>query len=131
MPDQIESSNENSIFRNITKDDVKLFIITILATVAANIITVIIVALAVIVARGARPTPPTPGNYAINFALSLGPMILLWSAVFPGLRILATHKMPDLFAKVFKWLIVALLVAEGIITMIYILMWIGFAVGIH
>jgi hypothetical protein len=132
MTDQIEANeNEKSLLQSLTREDVKLFIITILATVIANIVTVVVVAVAVILARSGRPHPATPGNYAINFSLSIVPMILLWAGVSPLLRTLAKSKTLDLSTKVLRWVIIILLALLGMITLIYVLTWIGFASGIH
>jgi hypothetical protein len=135
MTDGEQVEEAKSAFRNWTKGDIKLFIITVAATVAANILTVIMVALAVILARSSRPNPPTPGNYAFFFAITLFPLLGLWGC-FYGLHIARgrhtsrTIGVPDFFDKTIKWTLVIIGVVEGLISIIYILTWIGFAAGI-
>jgi len=134
MPDKKdESSNaenhRDSIFRNWTSDDRKLLMITIVATVAANIVTVVVVALAVIIARSMRPNPGTPGNYAFLFGSSIFPLL----AVFTVLHVLHTskhEKKRDLWYQVVKWTLIAIGAFEGLFALLYILAFIGFATGI-
>ena len=49
--------------KSLTSEDRKLIVITVAATVAANLITVVVVALAIIIARDFRPQPGTPKSY--------------------------------------------------------------------
>jgi hypothetical protein len=117
------------IFRNWTSDDSKLLIITIAATVVANIFTVILVALAVIVARSMRPNPGTPGSYAFFFGSSLFPLMGVW-VILSFLRITRRGKEVDFTGRVIKWIIIAVGILEGFFALLYVLGMIGFAVGV-
>jgi hypothetical protein len=71
-----------------TSEDRKLLIITIAATVIANIVTIIIVALSIIALRWMRPVPgATRGDYAVFWLFSLAPistvfLTFIWVAGF-------------------------------------------------
>ena len=119
----------DSIFGNWTSDDSKLLIITIAATVVANIFTVILVALTVIVARSMRPNPGTPGSYVFFFGSSLLPLIGVWM-ILSFLRATRRGKEVDLTSRVIKWIIIAVGILEGFFALLYVLGMIGFAVGV-
>ena len=134
MPDtKDESSNtgnqRNSLFSNWTSDDSKLLVITIAATVAANIITAVMVALAIIVARSMRPNPATPGNYAFLFGTSIFPLLAVWSVLF-FFRVSRREKNKDLVDQAIKWTLIIVGTFEGMFALSYILAFIGFAIGI-
>ena len=120
----------DSIFTNWTSGDSKLLIITIAATVVANIFTVILVALAVIVARSMRPNPGTPGSYAFFVGSSLFPLIGVWM-ILSFLRITRRRKEVDFTGRVIKWIIIAVGILEGFFALLYVLGMIGFAVGVR
>lgn len=124
-----DEKKRESIFRDWTSDDSKLLIITIAATIVANIFTVIVVALTVIVARSMRPNPGTPGSYAFFFGSSLFPLIGVW-IILSFLRTTRRKKEVDLTGQVIKWIIIAVGILEGFFALLYILGMIGFAAGV-
>lgn len=126
----VDGKREKSIFRNWTPGDSKLLVITIAATVTANIVTVILVALAVIVARSFRPNPGTPGNYAFLFGISALPVITACVA-FSTLRRLRRERATFLGDRAFKWVMAILGITAGFSALLYILGWIGLAAGIR
>lgn len=127
---QVESETSKSLVESLTREDVKLFIITVVATVFSNVITVIIIALAIILARSSRPHPGTLGNYAFFFGVTmftfLGVSGGLWSLIVARTR----HGKSDYVEKILKWIIVAVSVVEGIIALIFALTWVGFSAGV-
>jgi hypothetical protein len=131
MPDE-SSNNEKqkkSIFSNWTPGDSKLLMITIAATVVANIVTIILVALAIIVARSFRPNPGTPANYIFLLGISAFPALAAYAA-FSSLYRTRRKSIASPFDKVRKWAIVITGLGAGFLTLLYILGWIGFAVGV-
>jgi hypothetical protein len=122
-------NQRNPIFRNWTSGDSKLLVITIAATVAANLITAVIIALAIIVARSMRPHPATPGNYAFLFGASLFPLLAVWAVLF-FFRVSRHEKNRDLLDQTLKWTLIIVGTFEGMFALSYILAFIGFAIGI-
>src|SRR5271170_6099750 len=54
-----------------TPDDMKLLAVTVIATVTANVITILLAAVTFIAARYARSMWPTPGSYALFSVLAV------------------------------------------------------------
>jgi hypothetical protein len=54
-----------------TPDDMKMLAVTVIATVTANLITILLAALTFIAARYARSMWPTPGSYALFSVLAV------------------------------------------------------------
>jgi small-conductance mechanosensitive channel len=119
-----------TIFRNWTQDDSKLLIITIVATVLANIITVVLVALAVIIARSSRPHPGTPGNWAFFFGSCLFAIVSGYSALW-FFRDSRRKKATDSFVKVIKLILAISAISTCFIASLYILALIGLAAGVR
>ena len=108
------------ILQGWTPDDNKLLVITIAATVAANIITVVIVALAVIIARSVQPHPGTPGNYAFFLGTSIFPVMTACAAIYFWRR--SKHEKDFSFPlRTIKWAIVILGRRCGVVTLLDIL----------
>lgn len=125
-----DEKRKNSILQGWTPDDNKLLVITIAATVAANIITVVIVALAVIIARSVQPHPGTPGNYAFFLGTSIFPVMTACAAIYFWRR--SKHEKDFSFPlRTIKWAIVILGIFGGVVTLLDILAWIGFAAGVR
>jgi hypothetical protein len=134
MPKETDESADSErpnkpIFQSWTPGDIKLLIITIAGTVAANIITVIVVALAIIAARSGRPTSNTPGAYAFLLGATSFPVITVYMA-FSYLHHIRHRRSNSFGDQAFKWVLTILGLASGCIALVYILTWIGFAVGI-
>ena len=60
--DAVGRSRESYV-KSLTDEDRKLIVITVVATVAANLLTVVMVGLAIIIAHNLRVTPDTPKSY--------------------------------------------------------------------
>jgi hypothetical protein len=134
MPKETDESADSErpnkpIFQSWTPGDIKLLIITIAGTVAANIITVIIVALAIIVARSFRPNPGTPSNYIFLLGISAFPALAAYAA-FSSLYRTKRERTASLLDKARKWAMIVSGLGAGFLTLLYILGWIGFAVGV-
>jgi hypothetical protein len=135
MPKEPDESADNerqnkSVFQSWTPDDRKLLIITIAATVAANIITVILVALAIILARSFRPHPRTTGNYESVFGSSLLPALGVWT-VLSFWRHSRRKRATDSVDRMIRWTMAILGIFEGLFILSYILAFIGFAAGVR
>src|SRR5271166_6217330 len=78
-------NRQQSTFETWTPGDSKLLVLTVAAAVVANIVTVILVALAVIVARSFRPHSGTLGSYAFLWGSAAFPIMTVYIA-FSALR---------------------------------------------
>jgi amino acid transporter len=130
MVDQVQPTKEESVLQGLTKEDGKLFLITVAATVVANIVTVIIVAIAIILARSARPHPATPANYAFSFVFALVPALVGLPTLYSLSRFKGSSQLSDNVNKVIKLIIRVLVIVVGTLSLLFILAWIGFAAGI-
>jgi len=126
MPNESESNKQkNSLFANWTINDSKLLMITITATVVANMVTIIMVAMAIIVARSFRPKPATPQNYIFLFWIT--PFLVLAAyGAFSSLY----RKRNVRSAPVIKWALIIVGLGTGFLALLYVLAWIGFALGV-
>jgi Na+/phosphate symporter len=122
-----KSSSEKPFFQSFTREDVKLFMLTIVATVIANVITVIVVALAILFARS-QPHPVTPGSYIILLVSTVTCIVVVPSGFF---IIAAVWKGSTQNEKFIKWAGLIIFPALAIFGVIFILTWIGLAEGIH
>jgi hypothetical protein len=121
--------HRDPLFENWNSGDVKLLTMTIVATVTANIITVILIALTIIVARSMRPHPGTPGNYAFLFGSSMIPLMAVWTVLYFW-RISRREKASDLASQVIRWIMISVGIFEGLYLLLFVLALIGFATGI-
>lgn len=129
--DSPDTAKKDSIFQleSWKSDDIKLFVITIAATVAANIFTLILVGIAVIIARS-HHNLINPGDYIRFFVNSI--LAITVSGVFiVGWQKTRTTKADPLKFRAFHWIIGALAVWFSFILSLYVLSWIGFAAGIN
>ena len=134
MPETSDDSvdgekHKRSIFEDWTPEDGKLLIITTAATVTANIVTIIIVALALIISRSFRPNPSTPKNYIWFLGISAIPVLTAYVAFYSLYR---TRREEDdsPYDGIRKWALVITGLGTGFLALLYILSWIGFAVGV-
>ena len=115
------------ILGNWTSDDKKQLIITIAATVAANVITIIIIALAIIVARSFRPHPATSASYAILLSSSTVPI----SIILMALSVRSDYtRSASIVGKIVKLIMTVIAIATGFLILLGLLGWIGIAVGV-
>ena|ERR1700733_1340821 len=122
-----ESSNQKSFLQSFTKEDAKLFIVTAIATVVANVATVIIVALAILLARS-RPHPVPPDYYLFTAVLTISFTV---SAIAGPFMIATVWKGRSLNDRFMKWAGLIVFSAVIICAIIFTLTWIGIAEGIN
>jgi small-conductance mechanosensitive channel len=115
----------NSLLKTWTPDDTKLLAITAIATMAANVVTVILVALAIIVARSFRPNPGTPGNYVFLAIPSI--LMILGTGLIISRRSFKRDESENIVSLWFSRIVNVLIIFSALL---YTLAWIGFAVGI-
>lgn len=80
--------------KSLTSEDRKLIVITVAATVAANLITVVVVALAIIIARDFRPQPGTPKSYFLLIPVTATPATITLIAFSVQYILEITHPSP-------------------------------------
>ena len=115
------------IFGNWTSDDKKQLVITIVAAVAANVITIIIVALAIIAARSFHPHPATSASYAILLSSSTVPI----SVILMALSVRSDYtRAVSVVSKIVKLIMTVIAIAAGFLILLILLGWIGIAVGV-
>src|ERR1039457_1569776 len=127
MPDEDnepeDGKKQKGLFGNWVKDDTKLLAITIIGTITANIITVVIVGLAVIIARWWRPSVPTTGDYVFLWAFPIFPLLVLYM-LYPGWR------EGRRYSKLVNFLSILTGVMAVFIILMTVLAAIGLAVGV-
>lgn len=121
-----DPSSEKSFLQSITRDDFKLFIITIAATVIANVMTVVVVALAILIARWqSRPASGSHSALIVPTIASLGLTLC-------GFFIVAAFWRGDSpYEKFMKWSGLVIFSIMGIFAVVFTLTWIGIAEGVH
>lgn len=114
----------------ITSADVKLLVITFAGTVAANIVTVLLVGVAIILARSARSGPPVPALDWVQ--LGFLPLVALMFAVLYLSRWVHARKTgTKVFGDGFPaFIMVPILILFFIGAAIALLIWVGLASGI-
>jgi hypothetical protein len=129
MGDEIQPTRNNkSFFPAASTDDIKLLVITFVGTVAANLITVLIVGLAVIIAR--------EHIFNTNHANGVGIAALIFmtfsTIILPVLWLSGLRRMrhrTDTPGPIVKMVMVSSVVMTGI-AILLILTWVGIASGI-
>ena len=113
--------------KSLTADDRKLIVITVAATVAANLITVVLVALAIITARAFNPQPHTPLNYLAILSVTATPATITLIAF--SVRYDLRNK-EAIAAKIVRWVMAALGIVATFSLLLLLLGWVGFASGV-
>jgi hypothetical protein len=114
-----------------TSEDRKLLIITIAATVIANIATIIIVALSIIALRWMRPAPgATRGDYAIFWLFSLAPISTVF-LTFIWWRDSRRDKEVSNGWRANRWIVIPIFAFEALFLLLYVLAALGLAVGLN
>ena len=135
MPEIEDKSDEYDQAKsamNWTAEDRKQFIVATASAVLANIGTLVIVALAIIVARSFRPHPATAVNYGFSagltvyFVLGMVMIISFWFK-YKGSKSIKSSSLID---KVILWIIAIAGTGCGFLTLLYLLGWLGFAAGV-
>lgn len=109
--------------------DLKSFAIATAATVAGNIITVMIIAVALILAHDYQPRPTTASDYEVLFGVTAIPFVAALMAFYFVYRS-GKKKGHFLGAGCISYIVAALGVVFGFISLLYALVWLGFAAGI-
>lgn len=113
--------------KSLAPEDRKLVVITVVATVAANLITVVVVALAITLARDLKPQPDTPKSYLLLIPVTASPatVALIAFSVQSTLK-----ENSSVVAKIFRWAMIVLGVVATFCLLLLVLSWVGFASGI-
>src|SRR5262245_46499455 len=131
-PKEPGKERESSFWRTFTQSDMRLLLLTFAGTLAANVMTVVVVAFAIIAAHALRPykdnTPPTPGTMLEMVALGV-----LWIAMLTGCVIaLRQRNRPNTTAgRIFARVTVAATAALTLMTATLLLALLGYAVGVE
>lgn len=118
---------DTSFWSSFSQDDIRLLVVTFAGTVAANVVTAVVVAVAVIAAR------PSPG-YQITSAgvlktiglVLLGALITLTGTV----AIRWTRKRGWPFARWITVILLVLVAVAAVGTLVFVLVLLGLAVGV-
>lgn len=114
--------------KGLTAEDRKLIVITVVATVVANLLTIVMVGLAVIIAHNLRLTPDTPKSYFLLIPVTATPAtIALVALSFIKFDLKGRH---SLVAQVVKWVMIALCAVATLCLVVLLLAWVGYASGI-
>ncbi len=122
---QEEDGREAEPSSFFSRDDVKLLVITFAGTVAANVVTVIVVAIAIILARPGFAGPHTPRMVLLNIGYAVLGVPIVWGGLMTWRR-----KRPTPDPLVYRGLSLALIVAMGLMTLLWVLVLLGYAVGV-
>lgn len=131
QPTEDTEDNKKSILSNLSSQDIKLLVITFAGTVAANIVTVLLVALAIIVARSFHPVGTSPWPYVILLAETAMGVIAVQMVTYTLRRRRSggeRHIIPGY--KAIKGGLIIAGVFNACLLLIFVLAWIGFAAGI-
>jgi hypothetical protein len=118
--------HEESFWASFTRADRRLFLITFAGTVAANVVTVMVVAIALIVARpppGVRPTPAA-------VLLDLGVVVIGLMTIGIGVAALRRWRPRDTTSRANDMVTLVLTVVMGLFTLVFLLVLLGYAVGV-
>lgn len=126
-----DSANKSKDSISWTADDRKLLIITVAATIIANMVTIIIVALSIIVLHWMRPTPgATKGDYVIFWLFSLAPASTVF-LTFIWWRESRRDKTVRKGWRESRWVVIPLFLFEALFLLLYVLAALGLAVGLN
>jgi hypothetical protein len=108
--------------------DMKLFLVTFVGTVAANIVTVLVVAVAVISVRPTTGGHPTVVGVLMDlFCVTAGVVVVSSGlAVFRG-----NKRSSDTICRVVVAVIGSVAVSMGLIGLVFLLVLLGYAVGVR
>jgi hypothetical protein len=123
--DQAGKGRQESIWASFTRDDMKLLLITFAGTVAANVVTVMVVALAVIAAR------PTKGlRLTVSIVLIFVTYVVV-GILCAAISAIATRRMRarGVTSRVIR-VMIAGVVAMGLFALVYLLVLLGLAAGV-
>jgi hypothetical protein len=136
MPDAKDvpsTSDKKESLINWTQDDTKLVVITVGATVVANVVTVIVVALAIIVARSTHLTPgATDGDWAYFWATGTAPFITLFliAGLYRSMKRREAVKLGNFADKIIASTIAIIGIFCLFMAMMYVLSLVGLASGL-
>jgi hypothetical protein len=122
--DQAEAEAEpkkESLWDSFTRTDLKLLIVTFAGTLAANIVTVIVVAVAVVIARW------NLAGQRLSIRVVIGNLVA--AVVFMGCEIIIIRRMRRTGQK--DILLVTLVAASGLFILLFVLVLIGYASGVR
>jgi hypothetical protein len=114
--------------KGFTAEDRKLIVITVVATVAANLLTVVMVGLAIIIAHHLRVTPNAPKSYFLLIpvtATSATVALVALSIVKFDLK-----GKDSTVAQVVRRVMIALCAVATLCLVVLPLAWVGYASGI-
>lgn len=122
-----EDRKESSFLPLFTRADTRLFLITFAGTVAANVVTVMLVALAVVMVRH-----PGFGKPTMHAVLILVIMAILGMLIVGFGAISIRRKRPaDTDSRTTMASLFVLVVIMGALTSVYLLALVGFAAGVR
>jgi hypothetical protein len=124
--DEHAEEREQSLWASFSRADMRLFLVTFAGTVAANVVTVMVVAVAVIVARSGTSGRPTAGGVLIDLFCGLS------GAMAVGIGVTAIRPLRKSGTQ-FRGVMLAIggiAVATGLLGVVFLLIVLGYAVGV-
>ena len=117
---------EGSLWVSFSQADMRLFLVTFAGTVAANIVTVMVVAVALIASRPANGGRPTVGSVLIDlFCVISGVM-----TVGIGVAAFRYKGRRDTTSRTITVMIASVTVFMGLLASVYLLILLGYAVDV-
>ena len=116
-----------SIFGNWAAADSRLVIISVFSAFAGNLLTVLVVGLAIVASRSMLPRPATTGNLIFFWASAAAPLVGLLFIYFilSGLR--RDGKPHDTLRRIMLWTFIPIIIFDGFYLLSYMLTLIGIA----
>jgi hypothetical protein len=114
--------------KSLTAEDRKRIVITVLAAVAANLLTVAVVGLAIIIAHNLRVAPGTPKSYFLLIPVTVTPATVALIALS-----IVKFNLSDknsAVAQVTRWVMIAVCALDALCLVVLLLAWVGHAPGI-
>jgi hypothetical protein len=121
-----EKERQESVWASFGRADAKLFMVIFAGTVAANVVTVMIVAVALIAARSGSNGRPHLGAVLIY----LGCVIAGVVTVGVGVQALRQKRPKDTESRVIALMVAAFTLLMGLLSSVYLLVLLGYAVGV-
>ena len=117
---------ERSLWASFSQADMRLFLVTFAGTVAANVVTVMVVAVALIASRPSNGGRPTVGAVLIDLAC------VICGVMTVGIGVAAfRRKGPrDTTSRTITVMIASVTVFMGLLASVYLLILLGYAVDV-
>jgi uncharacterized membrane protein YqjE len=129
MDDQSAKDEKKAVSLTLTSEDIKLLVVTFAGTVAANLITVLLLGLAIIIGHSFHPTGRSFWPYGILLAMTAMAVISVLAAISTWRRS-RDVKETSFEYKAIRGALAVMGLSGVFMLLLFMLAWIGIAAGI-